>query len=163
MKKDLFIDTNIAKNFSNPMDHEYKKLIEWLKEYHEEDIQFKRKKVEEFAHLTVSQKLLVEYQSSSKDNFNHQNIIVLLALLQRQDRLNKKSTLEIKQFKQKHFSKTVEKGLQSNKKDHDHIALILLSDRKMGLSIDDKFCNDVVNFSGFKAEMAKRPKNLNYQ
>ena len=30
MKKDIFIDNNIACRFSNPMDPEMKKLISWL-------------------------------------------------------------------------------------------------------------------------------------
>lgn len=30
MKKDIFIDNNIASKFSNPLDPEYKKLIKWL-------------------------------------------------------------------------------------------------------------------------------------
>ena len=30
MKKDIFIDNNIACRFANPMDPEMKKLIDWL-------------------------------------------------------------------------------------------------------------------------------------
>jgi len=33
MKKDIFIDNNIAKNFTNPLDGEYKKLVQWLMRY----------------------------------------------------------------------------------------------------------------------------------
>ena len=35
MKKDIFIDNNIACRFSNPMDPEMKKLIAWIMEYEE--------------------------------------------------------------------------------------------------------------------------------
>jgi len=31
IQKDIFIDTNIAKNFTNPLDPEYKKLVFWLR------------------------------------------------------------------------------------------------------------------------------------
>jgi hypothetical protein len=62
MKKDIFIDNNIAKNFTNPLDPEYVKLIKWLLAYDE---------VPEGspdyinAHLAVSKKLLVEYYRSA--------------------------------------------------------------------------------------------------
>jgi hypothetical protein len=31
--KDIFIDNSIAKNFANPLDPEYKKLVAWLMRY----------------------------------------------------------------------------------------------------------------------------------
>ena len=34
--KDIFIDNNIAKNFGNPMDEEYQKLIRWLQKFDED-------------------------------------------------------------------------------------------------------------------------------
>ena len=55
-RKDLFIDNNIAKNFSNPLDPEYKKLIKWLIEFNSNP-----KKHDDNAHLVVSQKLIAEY------------------------------------------------------------------------------------------------------
>lgn len=36
-KKDIFIDNNITKNFANPLDPEYKKLIKWLMAFDEQD------------------------------------------------------------------------------------------------------------------------------
>lgn len=35
MRKDIFIDNNIACRFSNPMDPEMKKLIAWIMSYEE--------------------------------------------------------------------------------------------------------------------------------
>ena len=57
MKKDLFIDNNIAKNFSNPQDEEYIKLTKWLINFDSSDIENK----DNYAHLVVSKKLLGEY------------------------------------------------------------------------------------------------------
>jgi len=51
MKKDIFIDNNVAKNFSNPADPEYKKLIKWLVKFD------KSIDIEENAHLVLSQKI----------------------------------------------------------------------------------------------------------
>lgn len=53
-KKDIFIDNNITKNFCNPLDPEYKKLIKWLMAFDEQD---KAKN----AYLVISNKLLAEY------------------------------------------------------------------------------------------------------
>ena len=38
MLKDLFIDNNVAKNFANPLDPEYKKLIQWLMTFDKSDL-----------------------------------------------------------------------------------------------------------------------------
>ena len=53
MINDIFIDDNIAKNFANPIDPEYRNLITWLLSYYANPNQD--------AHLVVSQKLLEEY------------------------------------------------------------------------------------------------------
>ena len=37
MKKDIFIDNNRTQFFSNPTDDGYKKLIEWLRTYSENE------------------------------------------------------------------------------------------------------------------------------
>ena len=58
MKKDIFIDNNIACRFSNPMDPEMKKLIYWIQKYVAGS--------EDNAILVVSQKLLNEYFASCK-------------------------------------------------------------------------------------------------
>jgi hypothetical protein len=52
-RKDIFIDNNIAKNFSNPLDPDYKKLIKWLREFNDDD-----PKIHNNAYLMVSNKLL---------------------------------------------------------------------------------------------------------
>ena len=37
MLKDIFIDSNVAKNFANPLDPEYKKLVNWLMNFDEDN------------------------------------------------------------------------------------------------------------------------------
>lgn len=54
MKKDIFIDNNIACRFANPMDPEMKKLINWIMKNEEGS--------EDNAILVVSDKLLHEYK-----------------------------------------------------------------------------------------------------
>ena len=57
MKKDIFIDNNIAMNFANPSDAEYKKLLCWLYVYNHDP--------NKDAYLVVSIKLIEEYIGTS--------------------------------------------------------------------------------------------------
>jgi len=140
--KDIFIDTNIAKNFTNPLDPEYKKLISWLKE---EGV------------WVVNQKLLIEYGRTN------QNIAVLTNELNKRGRLIKfeKSELDTIQF-----SKTYEKQLRSNGEDWVHLKTIWLSVRKIGIIIDEGLRRDV-NASpkqqGIQPQAVSRPEHIDYE
>ena len=155
-KKDIFIDNNITKNFGNPLDPEYKKLIKWLMEF---DEQHKAKN----AYLVVSNKLLAEYYRTSGHASSLTNITVIINKLQREGRLIKISNQQIKHFKRQYFTKKVEKKLTCNQEDRDHIPVVLLSDRKYVLSLDVNFLNDLMNFPGFKVTGARKPQNLPYE
>jgi len=155
MKKDIFIDNNIAKNFSNPMDKEYKKLIRWLKRYDPEDLPGN-------AYLVVSNKLLKEYGLTVSPVAGGTNIWVIIDILTRQGRLVRIGNADIKEFQRTHFTKKVLKSLRANKEDHDHIPVVLLSDRKYALSLDNNFIYDLVHFPGFRARAEKRPEDLPY-
>mgnify|MGYP006956024085 CR=1 FL=1 len=63
MRKDIFIDNNIACRFANPMDPEMKRLIAWIMEYEEGS--------SDNAVLMVSDKLLREYFASYASTFPH--------------------------------------------------------------------------------------------
>ncbi len=76
MKKDIFIDNNIAKNFANPADAEYKKLIKWLLKYDKST-----DKKEENAYLVISQKIRNEYLEGSNSAKSNSNIIVIVNIL----------------------------------------------------------------------------------
>ena len=155
--KDIFIDTNIASRFSNPMDTEYKKLVGWLMKNDLENPD-----LENDAWLVLSKKLEMEYNRSNLYPKSMTAIPMIIFKLQREGRLNYISNQQIKDFKATYFTKKVERKLTSNEEDREHIPVVLLSNRKMALSIDDKFLTDLVNFAGFQVVAAKRPEELNY-
>lgn len=157
LKKDIFIDNNIAKNFSNPIDPEYKKLIKWLMEF-SSDSQSQHNN----AYLVVSKKLLAEYYRTMGHAGLGNNITVIINLLTQQGRLVQVSNEQIKEFKQKYFTKKVERQLVSNKEDREHIPVVLLSDRKYALTLDEKFTTDLINFPGFTVTVGKKPTDIPY-
>lgn len=155
MRKDIFIDNNVTKNFANPLDPEYKKLIQWL-------IAFNPNDEAENAYLTVSNKLIAEYMRTSGSASSLTNITVIINKMTKEGRLVKVSNEEIKDFKRKYFKKKIIRNFTCNKEDQEHIPVVLLSHRKYALSLDDKFINDLINFPGFAVLAAKRPENLPY-
>lgn len=155
MKKDIFIDNNIAKNFSNPMGPQYRKLVKWLMKYDKNNLSLN-------AYLVVSQKLIGEYYNTASGDRGSTSIAVIIAKLTQEGRLSRFSNEKIKEFKRNHFKKAIVKKLRSNKKDHDHIPLVLLSDRKYALSQDKNFIYDLVHFPGFTVRAEKRPERLPY-
>lgn len=155
MLKDIFIDNNIAKNFSNPLDLEYKKLIRWL-------IKDNRQNPSNNGYLVVSPKLIAEYQRTARNSFSPTNIVIIIDRLTREGRLIKISNQAIKDFKQKYFTKKVVRKLMCNHEDREHIPVVLLSHRKYALSLDDKLIYDLRNFPGFTVLAEKRPEDLPY-
>jgi hypothetical protein len=140
--KDIFIDTNIAKNFKNPADPEYKKLLAWL---------FKE------GVWVVNQKLLVEYGRTN------QNILVLTNILLREGRLIKVERSELDEIK---FKKAFIKSLESNNEDWTHLKTIWLSVRKIGIIIDNGLRNDVNNSplqNGIQPRAVSRPQDIDYE
>jgi hypothetical protein len=158
MKKDIFIDNNIASKFSNPQDEEYKTLTRWLLKFDQEDSENK----DNYAHLVVSNKLIGEYIRSNQDANSNTNIMAIINKLTKEDRLLRVSNDEIRQFKKSHYTKARIKKLRCNNEDREHIPVVLLSDRKYALSIDDNFLHDLLNFPGFAVRAAKRPEQLPY-
>ncbi len=155
MRKDIFIDSNVASRFAHPIDEAYKKLVAWLMTYDE-------KQTSENAYLAVSLKLIHEYNRSNREVFANTAIPLIIAKLQRENRLHKIENQEIKDFQKKYFTKNILKKLQSNSEDRAHLPVVLLSDRKMALSIDDNFLKDLLIFKKFKVTVAKRPELLPY-
>lgn len=159
MKRDIFIDNNIASKFANPADPTYKELIQWLIENHE----IPDDQEDDRAFLVVSNKLLVEYIRSCKDATGATSIPMIISILTKDGRLVRITNQQIKDFKAKFFTKAVEKRLQSNNEDREHIPVVLLSERKYALTYDDNFKNDLDNFPGFKVLVKKRPEDLPYK
>lgn len=146
MKKDIFIDNNIAKNFKNPADPEYQKLMGWL---------FKE------GHLVITQKLLLEYHASNQGNFG-QSIFTIIDQLTRDGRLVAISNEEMKAVK---FPKRLDEKCLKLNKDYWHLKAILLSNRKIAIIIDKAF-RDAVNshpkFDGIQASAVARPEEIDY-
>lgn len=159
MKRDIFIDNNIASKFSNPADPEYKELIRWLMDNHE----IEKGKEDDRAYLVVSQKLMVEYIRSCRDASGKTSIPMIINQLTRDGRLERISNQQIKDFKDQYFTKAVEKKLRSNNEDRDHIPAVLLSERKYALTYDDNLTYDLKTFSGFAVIVSKRPEDIPYK
>ncbi|MGV0751413.1 hypothetical protein [Empedobacter brevis] len=161
--KDIFIDNNLAKNFANPLDPNYKELVEWIINYNDEDVKENPINKNNYAHLVVNQKLLVEYFRSSYNCHHHTAIPSLINILTRQGRLLKFEKNEIEEFKKLNFTKAVNRNIESNVEDHCHICSILLSNRKMALTYDVKLTSDIKSIPGFVCTISNRPENLNYK
>ncbi len=155
MKKDIFIDTNIAKDFTNPINQEYIKLIDWLLKYEEGS--------ENNAFLAVSKKLLSEYFRSAMNAHTKTCIQVIISQLQIKGRLLIFTNEQIKEFQKKYFSKKVIRNLRCNQEDRNHIPIVLLSERKYALSKDNNFTYDLLNFPGFSVRVEQSPERLNYE
>ncbi len=155
LRKDIFIDNNVAKNFANPLDPEYKKLIQWLRKFNKDE-------ATNNAYLVVSNKLIGEYMRSTRGAYSATNISVIVDKLTREGRLIKISNQDIKDFKQRYFKSRIIRNLTCNQEDRDHIPVVLLSDRRYALSLDNAFINDLINFPGFTVRAAKRPPDLPY-
>lgn len=154
MRKDIFIDNNIAKNLTNPLSEEYKDLKDWLMHFDQNDSS-------NCAVLVLSPKILNEYKSTSDYSYK-ENISVIINLMNNQNRINKFSNLDIKKFQNKHFKK--KQKFRCNKKDQNHIPIVLMSDRKMALTADNNFKYDLINFPGFKNVIVeKKPSLINYK
>ncbi|KAF9658281.1 hypothetical protein ABHQ57_15000 [Tenacibaculum sp. ZH5_bin.1] len=153
--KDIFIDNNIAKNFVNPADENYKELIKWLLEYNNDK--------DNDAYLVTSNLLLKEYLSSSRDCSKSTSIPVIISTMTAQGRLLKFSNQNIKEFITENFTKKIHKSLRSNEQDHTHIATILMSERKYAISIDENFNQDLKDFPGQEVTVVKRPEELDYK
>ena len=152
MAFDIFIDNNIAKNFGNPQDPEYKKLQKWLMD----------NETEPKSYLVVSNKLLAEYYRSVGQSYYQNSIPSIIDKLTREGRLIKISNEQIKEFKRQYFTNKVKKNFTCNKEDQEHIPVVLLSDRKYVLTLDQKFTDDLLNFPGFRVIVCAKPQDLPY-
>jgi len=154
--KDIFIDNNVAKNFANPLDPEYKKLVSWL-------MHFDEVRKSDNAHLVISKKIIAEYHRTCGSSMSDNSIIAIIDMCTRQGRLNRVTNDQIKDFRANYFTKKVCRRLKSNWQDHDHIPVVMLSRRKYAISIDEGFVQDVNNFPGFKAIAVKKPQDVSYE
>jgi hypothetical protein len=142
--KDVFVDNNVAKNFCNPLDPEYKAFVGWL--------------LTEGA-LVVTTRILVEYIRSTGNSTSATNIAAIVDALQRSGRLNRISANALRGFA---MAERIRRRLRSNTEDHEHIKAVLLSVRKFAISHDDRFRFDLNNYPAYRALAVERPEQLPY-
>jgi hypothetical protein len=143
--KDIFVDTNIAKNFSNPLSDEYKNFIAWLNET---------------GSLVISNKLLAEYGRSFAHSLSSTSMWVIINHLTRTGRLIKISSAQLDALI---IPKRVQRRLESNFADHVHLKTVLLSNRKLAVVGDKRLRDDINNYPGGGASAAACPSALSYQ
>jgi hypothetical protein len=144
MKKDIFIDNNVAKNFANPLDPEYKLLLEWL--------------IAE-GHLVLSKKLMGEYLRSSGHAHSLTNIAAVIGRLTAAGRLNTFTNQQLREFV---ISPRIAKKLRCNREDVDHLKCVLMSDRKYAITLDDGLRYDINHYPGVQAKAEARPEDIPY-
>ena len=167
--KDIFIDNNIASRFATAKDPEYKKIIKWLLKFD------KSISLENNAHLVLSNKILKEYYDSSRNARSATSIIAIIDIMTKDGRNRKSpkenynfySNNEIKEFRNTYFTNNIKKRFTNQfrnerNRDLDHLPIILMSDRKKALIIDNEFRNLVNEFPGFNAVAENRPREEFY-
>lgn len=141
---DLFVDADRSKYFSRPVDPRYRKLIEWLRSD---------------GQLVVCASLIREYEGAVRGSTSPTTLVALVNHLQRDGRLKRFDRRALNAFR---IRKHVEKRLRSGMKDRDHLKIVLLSDRKLGVSGDGNFRRDVNNFPGYSAVVRRHPSEVPY-
>lgn len=156
MLKDIFIDNDtLVHNFTVSASNDYKKLMEWLKQYDEDS-------PEDNAYLIISNKFQAEYGRSFAHAGPDNTVVAIIDQLTREERLKKKDNREIRIFMQEHFKNRVVRNLRSNRQDWDHIAVVMLSNRRYALTADNNLCYDINHFQGFDALAACDPQHIPY-
>lgn len=159
MKRDIFIDTNIASNFANPADPNYKELIAWLNDNHD----IAEGQEDDRAYLVVSTKLLEEYCRSFRGSFLTNAMPMIVNRLTIDGRLVNISNAEIREFKNAEFVPRIVRHMQSNAEDREHIPVVLLSERKYALTNDGGFTHDLGLFPRYGATVSDRPEQIPYK
>jgi hypothetical protein len=154
--KDIFIDTQIAKVFASAEDVNYINLINWL-------ITKDANHPEDNAYLVVSAKIVSEYLRSNMHCDKGKSIAAIYNRLMADDRLNPISNNQIREFKRGRDFRRF--NFTCNNEDRQHLPVIFLSNRKMALSRDGDFYNDISNFryEGIAAIVRRRPQDLHYK
>jgi hypothetical protein len=151
--KDIFIDNNIAKDFSTPINPNYKDLIKWVLTFNDTDND---------AYLVLSKKLLTEYVASAQNCIKSTSMPIIIDKLTKEGMINSFTNDEMKAFISKTFKAKIVKKLRSNNKDRFHIPIVLLSNRKIVITKDINFTSDLVNFPKYTVQVSSCPSLINY-
>lgn len=142
---DLFVDSNLSGHFCRPIDKAYENLIQWLLAE---------------GQLIVCPSLIREYHDAVRGSDRPTSLVVLIGYLQREGRLKQCTNRELSSFV---IPKHRRKRLLSNRRDHDFLKVILLSDRKLGLSEDRNLRRDVNGYPGYTACVGAHPSEVEYR
>ncbi len=145
VKPDLFVDSNLSGHFAKPVKPEYRELIRWLNEE---------------GCLVVCQSLIVEYHDAVRGATSPTTLVEIVNRLQREGRLRRFTKDKLREFL---IKPSVQRRLCSNRADHDLIKIVLLSDRKLGLSEDRNLARDINTFPGHQAQVASTPSKIDYR
>jgi hypothetical protein len=137
--KDIVVDTNILRLIGKAKDPEFVSFFSWLRK---------------IGVLTVSTYLIKEYSGVGSPE-----IAALIEALKHSTpcRFNKVRKTEIDRFDDRHFK------YACNFRDRCHVKLVMLSCRKIAISQDNNFINDVNRFPRYHARASNRPSGLNYE
>jgi hypothetical protein len=143
--KDIFVDTNLAKNFCNPVDPDLKEFIRWL--FYQ-------------GSLVITTRILREYCDTCQGAASQSSILVIVAHQTKKRRLAKITNPELAAVV---FTNAEIRVITCNPKDHDHLKAVHLSRRKLALTRDKKFADDVVSLPRIRGTAAGRPQDLPYR
>lgn len=141
---DIFVDADRSGHFCRPVDPAYRKLIGWLRSD---------------GYLVVCPSLIREYHRAEQATTAPTALLMLVGHLQRHGRLKRFGKEALESFR---IKKHVAKRLRSNLEDRDHLKIVLLSDRKLGISGDVNFRHDVNNYPGYSAIVRRHPSEVPY-
>lgn len=137
--KDIVVDTSTIIFLGNQSTPDFIKFFKWLRKE---------------GALAVSTYLLKEYSGIGSSE-----IAALLETLKHSQpsRYNNIPKREIDTFNDRHFKYTC------HMKDRCHVKLVMLSFRKLALSQEDNFINDVNEFPRHRALASKNPEHIPYE
>lgn len=131
--KDIFIDADIANTFADSKDCHIKDLIEWLLNC-------------KSAFLVLTNGLRSEYYGGNEHCCKEFSIRTIVDKLIKDERINTISNENIRKFQVEFFNWSSISSKRKGSKDPEHIAAVLLSDRRFAIVKDDKLFNDLLNF-----------------
>lgn len=145
MKPDLFIDADISGHIMKPLDDHYRDLIKWL--YVE-------------GCLVICRSLHNEYRKAVRESPSLRTLPAIVDRLTRARRLIRYSREELRGFR---IKERIVKRLLSNRSDHDYIKIVMMSDRRLALSGDNKLRRDINNFPRYGAQAYRHPGDFDYR
>lgn len=108
----------------------------------------------------MCQSLIREYVTAVRGATSQTTLVAIVDRLQRDGRVKRLSKSELRAFR---LPTSAKRLLRSNRADHDFIKVVLLSDRKLGVSEDRDLAYDINNFPGHHAHVARAPSKIDYR